>query len=126
MQPMDKIAIKTTVAGLNEIYALCIELLVSAASLDLVLPVYVVRELTSRIAKRNLPWLPPDKAVVLQLSAAEAVAVRTLILGENLPSVMMPTARKVLSVIDPKMPVIVNLLLQEAAKPRVADDHLIV
>lgn len=110
--------IRTTVAGVSQFYALCVELLVSADSLDQLVAALVVKELVLRIGRYGNPLMVADSAAKIVLSPAEAMAVRQLILSENLPPSMMDISRKVLAIIDPQLPVLERLVRQpQAALP---------
>lgn len=118
MEQLKKMTIRTTVAGVSQFYALCVELLVSADSLDQLVAALVVKELVLRIGRYGNPLMVADSAAKIVLSPAEAMAVRQLILSENLPPSMMDISRKVLAIIDPQLPVLERLVRQpQAALP---------
>ena len=118
MEQLKKMTIRTTVGGAAQFYALCIELLVSASSLDQLLPTLVVKELVLRLGRYGAnPLMAADNAAKIVLSPAEALAVRSLILSETMPSSMESIARKVMAIIDPQLPVLERLVRPKATLP---------
>lgn len=111
MEQLTKMTIKTTCAGAAQFYALCIELLVSASSLDQLLSVLVIKELVLRLGRYGVNlFIDGSKTTKIVLSPAEALAVRSLILSVAIPPSMKDTARKVLAIIDPQLPVLERLV----------------
>lgn len=106
MEQLKRITIKTTAAELSQVYSLFVGLLVGVTEYDQLMAAYIVKDLTLRVGRgRGLePWTDPRRKVTLHLSPAEALAVRELILSEDLSPAMTDVARRIMTVIDPLLP----------------------
>ncbi len=106
MEQLKRITLKTTASDLSQIYGLLVELLVGVTAYDQLLAAYIVKDLTLRVGRgRGMePWTEPRRKVTLHLSPAEALAVRELILSEDLSPAMTAVARRIMAFIDPLLP----------------------